>query len=119
MNRLLFILFLSPFLFACSNGEPVPENVMPPKKMEAVLWDAILADETADYYVQKDSSVNVLAKHVDMYQQLFQIHKITKEDFKRSLRFYEKHPLLLRPIFDSLQKKSERLIRNTKPVSVS
>jgi hypothetical protein len=119
MNRLIFLLFLFSFLFACSQSGPVPKNVLPPKKMEAVLWDAILADETADYYIQKDSSVNALTKHVHLYQQLFQIHKITKEDFKRSLQFYENHPLLLKPIFDSLQKKSERVTHNVKPASVS
>jgi hypothetical protein len=76
--------------------------------MQNVLWDMMLADETADYYIQKDSSIHALATHAEWYLPVFQIHKISKEDFKRSLRFYESRPDLLKPIFDSLQKKAEQ-----------
>jgi hypothetical protein len=118
MSRFVFFLLISFFMIGCS-GNKVPKNVLPQKKMEAVLWDVLLADQTAEYYIQKDSSINALQKHVGLYQQLFQIHKISKEDFKRSLQFYESHPQLLKPVLDSLQKRSERSIQNVKPVSVS
>jgi hypothetical protein len=103
---------------ACSQTE-VPKDVLSQKEMEAVLWDVLLADQTAEFYIQGDSSINALEKHTDLYQQVFQIHKISKEDFKESLRFYESHPKLLKPVFDSLQKRSERSVQNVKPVSVS
>lgn len=115
MNRTLILLFLSLYFFSCSS-DTVPDNVLPPEKMEAVLWDVIMADEVADYYVQKDSSLKALDKHVELYQKLFGIHKITREQFKNSLQYYEKRPDLLKPIFDSLQKKSERQTIRTKPV---
>src|SRR5215203_1068221 len=116
MCRFFYFFLFSYCLVACSQDDAVPKNVLPPKKMEAVLWDFLLADETADYFVQKDSSVTALTRHAGFYEQLFQIHKITKADFKRSLQFYESHPRLLKPIFDSLQQRSQKYIRNTKPV---
>ena len=118
MSRTLFFICFCFFLFACSQSE-IPKNVLSQKKMEAVLWDALLADQVGDFYVEKDSSLNALEKHADLYQQLFQIHKISKEEFKRSLQFYESNPHLLKPIFDSLQKRSERSIRYEKPHPVS
>ena len=109
MIRIFIFLFAGMLMVACSQGESVPKNVLPPAQMQNVLWDVMLADEAADYYVQKDSSLNALAIHADWYQQVFQIHKISKEDFKRSLQFYESRPDLLKPIFDSLQKRAEKL----------
>ena len=117
MNRFVFFLILPFFLMACSEGK-VPAGVIPPSKMENVLWDVLLADQTAGYYTQKDSSLNALQEHAGLYQQLFQIHKITKEDFKKSLQYYETHPPLLKPILDSLQKRSERAVSNEKPLLV-
>jgi hypothetical protein len=118
MNRCFFVILTLFFVMACSQNK-VPKDVLSQKKMEAVLWDVLLADQTAEFYIQNDSSVNALEKHAELYQQLFQIHKISKEDFKKSLRFYERHPQLLKPVFDSLQKRSERSVQNMKPVSVS
>ena len=115
MNRSLILLFLALCFSSCSS-DTVPDNVLAPKKMESVLWDVIMADEVADYYVQKDSSLKTLDKHVDLYQKLFSIHKISKQQFRNSLHYYEKRPDLLKPIFDSLQKRSERQTIRTKPV---
>ena len=116
MNRLFVAIFFCFFLTACSQKGAVPKNVLSPHKMEAVLWDALMADETAEYYIQKDSSINALTKHADLYEQVYQIHKISKEEFKRSLRFYESHPKLLKPIFDSLQKRTEKVLLKERPV---
>jgi hypothetical protein len=118
MNRGIFFLLLSFFVIACSQRE-IPKDVLPQKKMQAVLWDVLLADEVAEFYIQKDSAMHALEKHADLYQQVFQIHKISKEDFKRSLQFYESHPNLLKPVLDSLQKESEKTISTERPVSVS
>jgi hypothetical protein len=116
MNRFLTCALTCLLLISCS-GSKVPKDVLPPQKMQAVLWDAMLADEMADYYGLKDSSLNILSRHAELYQKIFAIHKISKDDFKKSLRFYESHPDLLKPIFDSLQKKSEKITVGTRPVS--
>jgi hypothetical protein len=100
------ILFFIVFLFSCKSS--VPKDVLPPKKMQAVLWDVMQADEMAEYYSAKDSSFRGLGKHVDYYQKIFSIHKITKQDFTRSLSYYENHPAAFKTILDSLQSFGER-----------
>ena len=67
------------------------------------MWDIIQADELAEYYSGQDSSFKSLSKHVNYYQKVFAIHKIGKEDFTKSLAYYENHPAQLKPILDSLQ----------------
>lgn len=73
------------------------------------MWDVLQADEMAEYYSLKDSTFRGLTKHVDYYQKVFAIHKITKDDFTKSLSYYENHPAALKTILDSVQKFGERL----------
>ena len=105
--RSLRILFITVCILSCKSS--VPKDVLPPKKMQGVLWDVMQADEMAEYYSAKDSTFLGLSKHVDYYQKIFTIHKISKQDFTRSLNYYEEHPAALKIILDSLQKSSERL----------
>lgn len=102
--NILFVVF---FMLSCNSS--VPEDVLPPNKMQSVLWDMMQADELTDYYVIKDSSYRGLAKHADYYQKIFAFHKISKQDFTRSISYYENNPVKLKAILDSLQKFGERL----------
>lgn len=104
--RILFVAFI--FLFSSCINNKIPDDVLPTKKMEAVFWDMLRADELADTQVQKDTIKNVFGQYKLQYNKVFAHHKVTKEQFQKSLKYYEAHPNLLRPIFDSLQKRSER-----------
>ena len=107
--RKLPILFFAVFIFSCKSS--VPGDVLPPKKMQAVLWDVMQADAMAEYYAASDSAFTGLSKHVDYYQKVFAIHKISKDDFTKSLVYYENHPSRLKPILDSMQSFGQRLNR--------
>lgn len=95
-------------LMMASCQPPVPKNVLPPAEMQSVMWDMMQADAMAEYYTTRDSALTELAKHVNNYQIVLAIHKISKEDFKRSLSYYQAHPSKLKTIFDSLQTFTER-----------
>jgi hypothetical protein len=105
--RNFLILIFAVSLFSCKSS--VPGDVLPPKKMQAVLWDVLQANEMAEYYGAADSTFKSLSKNTEYYQQVFAIHKISKEDFTRSLSYYENHPSRLKPILDSLQSSIQRL----------
>jgi hypothetical protein len=107
--RSLRILIFCVCIFSCQSS--IPKDVLPPQKMQGVLWDVMQADEMAEYYSAKDSSYRELSKHVDYYQKIFSIHKISKGDFTKSLAYYESHPVSFKPILDSLQSFGEKLQR--------
>ena len=100
---------LIPFIVAISCKSSIPKDILPPKKMQAVLWDVMQADEVAEYYASSDSTFKGLARHVNYYQTIFAIHRITKNDFTRSLKYYQDHPANLKPILDSLQQFGQAL----------
>ena len=99
--RSLRILLFAVLCFSCKSS--IPKDVLPPKKMQAVLWDVMQADELAEYYSAQDSSFRSLFKHIDYYHKVFAVHKIRKENFTKSLAYYENHPSKLKPILDSIQ----------------
>jgi hypothetical protein len=103
------LIFFVIILLSCKSS--VPKEVLPPKKMQAVIWDVMQADEMAEYYSTKDSTFTNLSKHAEYYQKIFSIHKITKEDFTKSLTYYENHPVVFKTVLDSLKSFAERVQR--------
>ena len=103
MRTWLLILYASLLLAACKSRDHIPKNVLPQLKMQKVLWDMIRADQyLADFVVNKDSALNRRTENMQLYQQVFTIHHISKEEFQHSFSFYRSHPALLKIIMDSL-----------------
>ncbi|WP_121354232.1 DUF4296 domain-containing protein [Flavisolibacter nicotianae] len=101
--RYLFLLAIVFAATACTSS--VPEEIMPKEKMGAVLYDVIRADEMTDFLLANDSTYREFSKRASFYDTIFQLHAVKKEDFQKSLRFYQGRPDLLKEILDSLQKK--------------
>lgn len=95
--------FLVVITFGCKDQEDIPADILPPKKMELVLWDVLRADEITNLKVIKDSNINKVDTSLALYDRAFQVHKISVEQFKTSLDYYQAHPALLQSIIDSLQ----------------
>lgn len=101
------VILIGAFLFfSCSRS--VPKDVLPPPEMQAVLWDMMRADEMANFYADKDSSYNNVGRYIDNYQTILSLHRVSKEDFKKSFDYYLEHPEKLKPILDSVYSQAER-----------
>jgi hypothetical protein len=104
------VILLCFVVLSCAENSSLPEEILPPPKMEAVLYDVISADELADYSGIRDSTYRALSKRTSLYDSVFQFHSTNKESFKKSLEFYQGRPDLLKVILDSLQKRSDTAI---------
>lgn len=102
-TSLLFFL-----VFICGCKPDIPKDVLPPAKMQAVLWDVLQADELAEQYAHADSSFLKILKHARYYQAAFKVHRTTEETFKKSIRFYMEHPAFFKPILDSMEAAGNR-----------
>ncbi len=106
MSRIvLFIAFV--VLFAsCGNKDRVPDGILTKREMQAVMWDMVRMGEFLNGFVlYKDSLIDKTAASEKWYSKVYETHKINKEQFDRSYTYYEKHPLLLKEILDSLSRK--------------
>lgn len=103
--RYFISLILSAFLIlsACKSSTSKPAGLIPEKKMKAVLWDMMRADQfLTDFVFSRDSSLNKLNESLQVYNQIFTIHKISKEAFRESFRYYQQEPGLLKALLDSV-----------------
>jgi hypothetical protein len=113
MRRVIAGLLAIFFLLAtgCSDKKSVPSGILPPEKMENVLWDIIQADQyTAD--LAKDSSAHIAdlkTERLRLYDQVFRLHDVSRDKFRKSYQYYTDHPELSQDLFDSLLVRGNRL----------
>lgn len=105
MKHSCYFLLLS-ILLSCSSS--LPNDILPPAKMQIVLWDVLRADEMSGYFVARDTVLNHLSTYSGYYQQILKMHHITKKNLNKSLQYYQNHPVLFKVILDSLQSFGER-----------
>ncbi|MBN9381617.1 MAG: DUF4296 domain-containing protein [Chitinophagaceae bacterium] len=93
----------------CSEKDKIPSGVIDKEEMEKILWDMMLADQYAANYIIKDSSkVNVKMETLKLYEEVFRLHKITRDEFRKSFQFYQGRPDITRVMFDSLVARGNR-----------
>jgi len=95
----------------CADKDRVPSGILPLSKMQTVMWDMIQADQYAALSVAKDSSthVNTKAETLKLYEEVFRLHEISREEFRKSYQYYLDHPELNQQLFDSLISQGNRL----------
>lgn len=80
------------------------------------MWDMLKADE---WYVRaaiKDSTLKKKKENIRLYEQVFSLHGITKEQFYNSFKYYEAHPVAFKVLIDSTDafanREKSRLLNN-------
>jgi hypothetical protein len=57
--------------------------------MESLLWDMMLADRYSAQFLSKDSATkDVKLETMKLYEQVFQMHHITREAFVKNYKYY-------------------------------
>ena len=88
----------------------VPSGVIGKEEMGDILWDIMQADQYAANYIVKDSGkVNVKMETLKLYEEVFRMHKVSRDEFRKSFQFYQDHPDITRTMFDSLVAKGNRM----------
>jgi hypothetical protein len=109
MRSILRVTLFTIILFSCGKKEK-NADVLSQNKMRDVMWDMIRADQWVSDQLIKDSSKNKKEESIKLYEQVFHIHGITKDDFKKSLDYYSSRPDLFRPIIDSLARRKNDFV---------
>jgi len=99
--RFFCLLCVTIMMAACANDSKMPKDVIPQQKMKEVLFDVLRAQEYASTKYGFDT-LAVNKNMAVMLQQVFEIHKISKENFYDSFQYYEAHPDKNKELFDSL-----------------
>ena len=93
----------------CSDKDRIPSGVLPRQKMEDVLWDMIQADQYSSFLTKDSAHINLKEERLRLYEQVFLLHGVTREQFRKSYDYYMSRPDLTQTMFDSLQSRGNRL----------
>jgi len=103
MRSILLIMLLALAVAGCSSKDNIPPGLIPQKKMQAVLWDMMRADQfLSDFVLNRDSSLNSAGERMKYYNRIFSLHQIDRENFQQSFTYYQQHPALFKMLMDSI-----------------
>ena len=103
------VLFILISFLSCSDKPSAPADLINRDKMGKILWDMVQADRFSTVYILKDSAKkDVKMETFKLYDQVFQIHKVTKEQFVKSYKYYISRPDVGKEIFDSVVVRANR-----------
>jgi hypothetical protein len=103
---LLFIVMFYAFGSCISEDNKIPKDILPLNKMKLIVWDMTQAGEYALYLQQKDTTKR---KYTTTYlTEVLKLYKINKEDFFKSFKYYQSHPILNQQLFDSVSAYAQR-----------
>jgi hypothetical protein len=105
MKKMSFALILLAGFLSCTDKNKLPDDVLPQRKMQAVMWDMIRAGDFLNNYVlYRDTTIDKIAESQKWHEKVFSIHQITREQFDKSYAYYRTHPQLMKAVMDSISK---------------
>ena len=116
--RFSLLIILIILTIGCIQDKKIPKDILSQNEMRKIMWDLMRADAYVSNFIMKDSTKNQKAESAILYEKIFDIHSTTRENFKKSLAFYESRPDLFKAISDSLrvdEKKSQQYSDEKKP----
>ena len=105
MKQLFCLLMVWAVCAGCNHNSG---EIIPAAKMTRVMWDMIQVDEFATGFIAKDSSKNLKLERIKMYQQVFVLHQVSRNNYFASLKYYTGRPDLFKAMVDSLSARGNR-----------
>jgi len=97
------------FLFFGCADKKIPKEVMQPNELKVIVWDMIAADEISSDEIIADTTIKLFGTSIKNYKKVLQIHRLSKEEFFKNLRYYEEHPDHQKVLYDSVMAYANRL----------
>ena len=109
--RIIYFFLISFFIAGCLQKNKIPGEILSQDKMRFIMWDLIRADEYAKSFLESNASLDVNSEKANLYEQIFKLHSIKADEFKKSLSFYQSKPNLLKVIIDSLRSEERKALQ--------
>lgn len=97
--RILLLLLISVLVASCE--VKMPEDVIPPARMEELLNDYHLVQSMSSEYASMDYKEKLYFEYV------FDKHGVSKAEFEHSMEWYNRYPKHLQKIYANLEKRLE------------
>ncbi len=109
MKGIIFSCSIAICLLSCANKQDTAKpKIISSEKMQEVLWDIFQADAYSEKFLKTDTAKNIIVQNAALQKKVFELHKISKEDFMVSYNYYSSHADIMRTLLDSIGVKGER-----------
>jgi len=101
-------LIILSFIFIGCQTKVAKDKLVDMKTMQTVVWQLIQADE---YYTRVsviDSTWKADKKNVEFYQQIFDLNKVDRVEFYKTIDYLQRHPIEFKELIDSVNELSKR-----------
>ena len=94
----------------CVNNNKIPPGIIEKARMEKILWDMLQADRyVANFIMAKEGdSAAKKVQAAEMYEKVFRLNKISRDEFLKSYKFYLGRPDITKVMFDSISARADR-----------
>ena len=111
--RTCLIMLLIVTVFACKKKSD-DSKTLAINDMKTIIWDMTLADEWFNQISNTDSLHKNRKMNIQLYEQVFASHNITKKNFYISYKYYQLHPDKMKILIDSVSAYGDRIKNNYK-----
>jgi hypothetical protein len=110
--RVIFSILIVFVFAACSRKNKIPKGILSQQQLRVIMWDLMRADEYTNSQLYKNDTLDLKTERLSLYEQIFRLHSVTREKFRKSLSFYQTRPDLLKVIADSLRSDERNALKN-------
>lgn len=101
ITRIAAILFLSLSLLSCrSDKGEIPTDILNRPKFTSIMIDVQLAEGIKTQYAHSRNKDGQLNK--ELYEEIFERHDITEDEFRKTFSYYQSQPELMEGIFEQV-----------------
>ena len=106
MKRFVIIVLIA---FVCCKKKSSDNNILQIDEMKTVMWDMSTADEWFNQIPIIDSLHKTRRQNIQLYEQVFASHSITKKQFYNSYQYYQTRPDKMKILLDSVNAYGDRI----------
>ncbi len=114
MRKFLSLIFIS-FSLICCKSKEIPEQIIPPKQMEKILYDIHIADAYITTIGDADSAKKISSA---FYKGIYKKFKTDSVQYNKSMDYYYNHPALLTDMYEKIKTDLEKTKQKQDTVSV-
>ena len=100
----VILLVIGMFIPSCKNGaiKKVPDDIISPKEMEAILWDNVNSEVLFSNYAKDKLTKSDTLELLRLQGMILEHHHVDKKKYDKSYEFYLANPDLMVGVIDSI-----------------
>nr|WP_255364076.1 DUF4296 domain-containing protein [Arachidicoccus sp. BS20] len=99
--RKILLFFVPVIIASACSSEAFPPGIVKPPIMKKIIWEMTVAESVYQSDTSKQTRLHLKDSITLAYHKILNDNKISVDDYKKSLAYYESKPVLMQTLIDS------------------